>query len=380
MPKGPSIMKQPSRQHSMTPLFRPEMHGELTYLFLPEEETYPVHAQQMYDPRSFNQVKRIGAGAFGCIYQVEHGITGEMMAVKMLLRKDNTSDDVNLEIRAMVRIQGGLWYPKLLSTFMDTDNFYILMTFYERGDLYAYMSFCGGCLHRTLAKFYLVELLLAIQGLHKVGIIHRDLKPENILFSEDRHLIVADFGVAHVFPADNVEDAFMEEEYPVWEEKKHVGGDEFPLLTPSIDNPHTVKGIAGTVYYGAPEVVEGRLYSYGADYYSMAMLYHEMVTGYVPLRYGSLKPGTSEPEVFLDLGRKDVHLQPISMTDLNFLVKMLEKDPYSRPSVKQMKADPVFAGIDWEWMSRREGPVPPLLAMRKRDGTATVVLYCMLDV
>jgi len=121
---------------------------------------------------------------------------------------------------------------------------------------------------------------LAIQGLHKFGIIHRDLKPENILFGGDGHLVLADYGVATVLVLDE-EDAFMEDEFPLWAESKERGGDDFPLLTPSVDNPHTVVGVSGTVYYTAPEVIEGKEYSYGVDYYSMAMLYHEMVTGYV---------------------------------------------------------------------------------------------------
>ncbi|KDR78619.1 hypothetical protein GALMADRAFT_137654 [Galerina marginata CBS 339.88] len=363
-------------QHSVNPLFQRERHGSLTYLFLPEEEICPV--RHMYDPRYFNKVKTIGAGAFGYIYQVEHRITGKMMAMKVLLRKDNSSDDIDLEVRAMVRVQGEPWYPRLLSTFMDMENFYILMPFYARGDLCTFMTSCGGCLHRDLARFYLAELLLAIQCIHKMGIVHRDLKPENILFEGDGHLIVADFGVAYIFPSEE-DDAFFDDEYPLWDEKKALGGDEFPLLQPSVDNPHMVRGVAGTPYYAAPEVIEGRAYSYGVDYYSLAMLYHEMVTGFIPLQCGPFQPGTTEPKLLLDFGRKDVHCQPMSLTDMRFMEKMLDKDLYSRPTVKQMKAHPVFAGIDWMKFSRREVPVPPSLAIRKRVPISHSVDRCLTD-
>ena len=118
-----------------------------------------------------------------------------------------------------------------------------------------------------------------------MGIIHRDLKPDNLLILGDGHLIVADFGVTHVFPPEEEEDPFMEHEYPLWVEKRNMGGDHFPLLTPSVDNPHMITDIAGTLFYAAPEVVKGYPYSYGVDFYSMAMLYHEMVTGYARPRF-----------------------------------------------------------------------------------------------
>lgn len=73
----------------------------------------------------------------------------------------------------------------------------------------------------------------------------------------------------------------MADEYPLWDEMKVLNDDGFPLLAPSIDNPHTIKGVAGTPFYAAPEVLDGQEYSYGVDYYSLAIVYHEMVTGYV---------------------------------------------------------------------------------------------------
>lgn len=38
-------------------------------------------------------------------------------------------------------------------------------------------------------KFYLAELVLAVNHLHGVGIIYRDLKPENILLDQVRNVL-----------------------------------------------------------------------------------------------------------------------------------------------------------------------------------------------
>uniref|UniRef100_A0A8H8CF56 non-specific serine/threonine protein kinase n=1 Tax=Psilocybe cubensis TaxID=181762 RepID=A0A8H8CF56_PSICU len=334
---------RPSGQKSATPLFREQASKTIKHLYLPEERDDPL--RHMRDPRHFSHLQKIGAGAFGSICLVENRITGKKMAMKSLRRKDNTSEEINLEIRALLRAQESGWFPKLLSTFMDPVNFYILMPFYPLGDLYTVMTSSGGCLSRELCRFYLAELILALQCLHKIGIIHRDIKPDNILFEETGHLVVADLGVAHVFIEDEEDATFMADEYPLWEEMKFINDDGFPLLTPSIDNPHTIKGVAGTPFYAAPEVLEGRQYSYGVDYYSLAIVYHEMVTGYVPIQCGPCLPGQSEPTITLDLGRKDVHFQPLSVSDYDFLSQMLDEDCYARPSVKQMKNHPVLAGM-----------------------------------
>ena len=48
------------------------------------------------------------------------------------------------------------------------------------------------------AKFYLAEIILAIEHLHNSGIIHRDLKPENLVIDIDGHLKLTDFGLSEI--------------------------------------------------------------------------------------------------------------------------------------------------------------------------------------
>ena len=46
------------------------------------------------------------------------------------------------------------------------------------------------------AKFYAIQLAMAIGHLHKKSIIHRDLKPENVLMGDDGYILITDFGIA----------------------------------------------------------------------------------------------------------------------------------------------------------------------------------------
>ena len=50
--------------------------------------------------------------------------------------------------------------------------------------------------NESQAKFYISELILAIEHLHQNNILYRDLKPENILIDVDGHIKLADFGLS----------------------------------------------------------------------------------------------------------------------------------------------------------------------------------------
>lgn len=45
-------------------------------------------------------------------------------------------------------------------------------------------------------RFYVAELILAIEDMHKMNYIHRDIKPDNILIDSTGHLKLTDFGLS----------------------------------------------------------------------------------------------------------------------------------------------------------------------------------------
>ena len=45
------------------------------------------------------------------------------------------------------------------------------------------------------SRFYAIELIMAIDSVHKMNYIHRDLKPDNVLIGKDGHVKLSDFGL-----------------------------------------------------------------------------------------------------------------------------------------------------------------------------------------
>ena len=99
-------------------------------------------------------------------------------------------------------------------------------------------------------RFYLAEIVLAVESLHKVGVIYRDLKPENILLDSLGHVKLIDFGFAKVLKN-------------IYKDRAYTN--------------------CGTPGYCAPEVMLPSMgHTYKADIWSLGILICEMLGGFTP--------------------------------------------------------------------------------------------------
>jgi p70 ribosomal S6 kinase len=100
-------------------------------------------------------------------------------------------------------------------------------------------------LFEDAARFYLADITLALEHLHKNGIIHRDLKPENIILNANGHIRLIDFGM-------------------------------------SKESIHGEKTLCGTVEYIAPEIIQRTAYGKAVNWWSFRALMIDMLTGNPP--------------------------------------------------------------------------------------------------
>jgi len=68
------------------------------------------------------------------------------------------------------------------------------MDYYCGGDLLTLLSKFEDRLPEDMAKFYIAEMVLAINSIHKLYYVHRDIKPDNVLLDQNGHIRLADFG------------------------------------------------------------------------------------------------------------------------------------------------------------------------------------------
>ncbi|XP_028410448.1 ribosomal protein S6 kinase beta-1-like [Dendronephthya gigantea] len=82
----------------------------------------------------------------------------------------------------------------LIYAFQTGRKLYLILEYLSGGELFMRLKQKGVLMEDTTA-FYLSEITLALEYLHKQGIIYRDLKPENILLQADGHIKLTDFGM-----------------------------------------------------------------------------------------------------------------------------------------------------------------------------------------
>lgn len=127
------------------------------------------------EPDNFITVKKIGKGAFGEVKLVTRIKDGKIYALKSLNKAEMFKKDQLAHVRAerdILAESDSPWVVKLYTTFQDSAKLYMLMEFLPGGDLMT-MLIKYEIFSVPITRFYIAEIVLAIEAVHKHGFIHR---------------------------------------------------------------------------------------------------------------------------------------------------------------------------------------------------------------
>ena len=302
-----------------------------------KEETKNIETIQLNNKgikfEDYNILNILGTGSFGRVFKVtlKDDPSNRVFAMKvvnknLLLRKKQLKYAVG-ECTVLKKCDCP-FIVKLYYSFQTLENLYMVEEYCPGGDLSYHLKI--NLFEEEEAKFYIAELILAIEHLHNLNIIYRDLKPENILIGEDNHIILADFGLA----------------------KEGIEGNSLS------------QSFCGSPAYLPPETLNLKGVGKSGDLYGIGAVLYEMISGTPPFFSNEIAV------LFNKIKNCQLVLHQYFSEDLKDLLrKLMEKDPDKRFGVlnkNELKNHPFFKGIDWEKLKNKEIN-PPINFIKQKE-------------
>ena len=215
------------------------------------------------------------------------------LSIKKMRKKDMITKNQLMHIRTEKEIltADNPWIVKLKYSFQDDYFLYLVMDYCPGGDLMNLLM-KKDILTEDEAKFYTAEMILAVDSVHKLNCIHRDLKPDNILIDKRGHIQLSDFGLSKLsdktfFPISIKDNSTN---YSILNNKDEITNHEPSKSSIPLENQKPIKkknrlmafSTVGTPDYIAPEVFGNDGYGEEVDWWSIGVMFFEMVVGYPP--------------------------------------------------------------------------------------------------
>jgi len=301
--------------------------------------------------RDYESIKIIGRGAFGEVHVCRVIKTGEIVAIKKIrkaeLIKKNQIIHIRNEQLFMSKVKSP-WIVELKASFQEDDFLYLVMEYIPGGD-FMNLLMEKDKLTEEEAKFYTAELILAVESIHKLDCIHRDIKPDNILIDKNGHIKLSDFGLA------KVSDKLYEQ-----------NSTKDPNYNPNKKTHQKLYSCVGTAFYVAPEVLNKKGYTQEIDWWSVGVIFYEMLIGYAPFQ------AQETQEVCSQILNHDKYLQipneiKLSKEALDLIFRMISDSDkrLGKNGADEIKSHPFFKGIDWN--NIRDTMKPPFIPELKND-------------
>lgn len=256
-------------------------------------------------------------------------------------------------------------------------------------------------------RFYVAEVLLALEYLHMLGVVYRDLKPENILVREDGHIMLSDFDLSLRCIVNPV----LVRSSPASDLTEKVSSPcssssciepfclnpsfQVPCFTPRLPSiasksrkmkcdlaaqvdsmPQLVveptsarsNSFVGTHEYLAPEIIKGKGHGNAVDWWTFGIFLFELLYGTTPFK------GFGNDETLNNIVSNSLRFPSSPMVSFparDLIRGLLVKEPEHRlGSVKgavEIKQHAFFDGINWALI---RCATPPEMPVASNGGTS----------
>lgn len=286
-------------------------------------------SKRVYGPDDFEVLRLVGRGTFGQVYQVRKKDTKRIYAMKVLSKKTivqkkeiaHTIGERNILVRTSSAESN--FIVGLKFSFQTPTDLYLVTDYMSGGELFWHLQ-KEGRFDEQRAKFYIAELIIALEHLHDNDIVYRDLKPENILLDANGHVALCDFGLSKA----NLDDG-------------------------------TTNTFCGTTEYLAPEVLlDDQGYTKMVDFWSLGVLVFEMCCGWSPF----YAEDNQQMYKNIAFGKVRFPKDALSSEGRNFVKGLLNRNPKHRlgavGDARELRAHPFFNDVDWDLLLSKKIPPP----------------------
>ncbi|CAH9094108.1 unnamed protein product [Cuscuta epithymum] len=350
--------------------------------------------------RHFKFMKKVGGGDIGSVYLSELIGTGCLFALKIMDNEFLVSKRKTIRAQTERDILETLDHPFLptLYAHFTTDKYACLVIDYcPGGDLHVLRQRQPNkTFSEHAVRFYVAEVLLALEYLHMLGIVYRDLKPENILVREDGHIMLLDFDLSFRCAANNdpkllkspsplpepsnrmsspcsSHSRCLEQSFclnPSWQvscftPKLKTAEFEAAQMTQLVVEPTSARSnsFVGTQEYLAPEIIKGEGHGSAVDWWTYGVFMYELLYGKTPFK-GTTDEGTLVNVVSQSL--KFPESPMISSNARDLIRRLLEKEPEKRlgysKGASEIKSHSFFVGLNWALIRCESPPEIPRLS------------------
>ncbi|XVF60226.1 hypothetical protein PTKIN_Ptkin08bG0027800 [Pterospermum kingtungense] len=359
------------------------------------------------DLKHFRVLRRLGCGDIGSVYLAELTGTKTYFAMKVMDKALLASRKKLLRAQTEREILQSLDHPFLptLYTHFESEKLSCLvMEFCPGGDLHCLRQRQHGkYFSEQAARFYVAEVLLALEYLHMLGIIYRDLKPENVLVREDGHIMLSDFDLSLrcavsptlvkssnltlesknsaycaqpacieptcVMQPDCIQPACFGPRFFSSKQKKEkknkIKNETNHQVTPLpelIAEPTNARSMSfvGTHEYLAPEIIKGEGHGSAVDWWTFGIFLYELLFGKTPF-----KGAGNRATLFNVVGQplRFPEYPNVSFAARDLIRGLLVKEPQHRLAYRrgatEIKQHPFFQSLNWALIRCANPPEVP---------------------